>query len=126
MPKPTLKTDCVIRSPQVLDAFITLLRPHLPLDLQKTRITAAELIAVLAYASVNRTSIDAACAELVAMPLANRLWEVLVAALPARSALKSRPTPAPADSGSAAAGTRLACEEYNCWQGVPFALAAVR
>ena len=42
MPRPVLKTNRVIRSPQVLDAFITFLRPRLPLELEHTRITADE------------------------------------------------------------------------------------
>jgi putative transposase len=88
MPKPALKTNRVIRSPQVLDAFITFLRPRLPLDLQHTRITADDLIAVLAYASVNRLSIEAAHAELDHLASANRLREVLAAALPSRPSLQ--------------------------------------
>jgi hypothetical protein len=34
MPKPTLKPNRTIRSEQVLEAFIGVIRPHLPLDLQ--------------------------------------------------------------------------------------------
>ena len=88
MPKPMLKTNRVIRSPQVLDAFITFLRPRLPLDLEHTRITADDLVEVLAYASVNRVSLEAARAELEELPSANRLREVLRAALPARPELQ--------------------------------------
>jgi putative transposase len=88
MPKLVLKTNRVIRSPQVLDAFITFLRPRLPLGLQHTRITADDLMEVLAYASVNRVSIEAAHAELDNLPSANRLREVLVAALPDRPSLQ--------------------------------------
>lgn len=88
MPKPVLKTNRIIRSPQVLDAFISFLRPRLPLDLQHTRITADDLVEVLAYASVNRISIEAAQAELDHLPSANRLREVLAGALPARPQLQ--------------------------------------
>lgn len=88
MPKPMLKTNRVLRSPQVLDAFITFLRPRLPLDLQHTRITADDLVEVLAYASVNRVSVEAAHAELADLPSANRLREVLRAALPDRPLLQ--------------------------------------
>jgi hypothetical protein len=88
MPKPTLKTNRVIRSPQVLDAFITFLRPRLPLDLQNTRITANDLVEILAYASVNRISIDATCQELEGLASGNRVREVLAAALPKRAALQ--------------------------------------
>jgi putative transposase len=65
----------------VLDAFIVIVRPHLPLDLQNTRITAEDILAVLGYASVHCTSIDAACDELKDAPSANRLREVLTEAL---------------------------------------------
>jgi putative transposase len=88
MPKPTLKTNRIIRSPQVLEAFMTFLRPRLPLDLQHTRITADDLVEILAYASVNRASIEAACVELAGVPSANRVREVLAAALPERTALQ--------------------------------------
>ena len=88
MPKPMLKTNRVIRSPQVLDAFITFLRPRLPLDLEHTRITADDPVEVLAYASVNRVSLEAARAELEELPSANRLREVLRAALPERPQLQ--------------------------------------
>ena len=43
MPKPTLKVNRTIRSEQVLEAFIRVIRPHLPLDLQGTRITASDI-----------------------------------------------------------------------------------
>jgi hypothetical protein len=88
MPKPVLKTNRVIRSPQVLDAFITFLRPRLPLELEHTRITADELAEVLAYASVNRVSIEATSVELEHVASANRLREVLAAALPDRITLQ--------------------------------------
>lgn len=72
MPKPTYKTNRIIRSEQVIQAFMSILRRHLPLDLQSTRITADDLIYVLAYASVQRLSIDSACKELEQAPSANR------------------------------------------------------
>ena len=71
-----------------MDAFITFLRPRLPLDLQHTRITADEMGEALAYASVNRMSIEATSAELDNLPSANRLREVLAAALPKRPILQ--------------------------------------
>lgn len=43
MPKPSFRPNRVICAPQVLDAFIAIVRPRLPLDLQKTRITADEI-----------------------------------------------------------------------------------
>lgn len=88
MPKTTIHVNRIIRSPQVLEAFIDVVRPRLPLELQGTRITADDILYVLAYASVHRLSLDAACAELEAAPSANRFREVLGAALPERPVLQ--------------------------------------
>ena len=77
MSKPTIKNNRILRSAQVLNAFMAVVRPYLPLDLQNTRITIEDIIAVLGYASANRISTDAACQELKGAPSANRLREVL-------------------------------------------------
>lgn len=81
MSKLAIKNNPILRSQQVLNALIAIMRPHLPLDLQHTRITAEDIIAVLGYASVHRISIDAACHELKDAPSANRLREVLAKAI---------------------------------------------
>jgi len=86
--KPTVKNNRILRSQQVLSALIAVVRRYLPLDLQNTRITADDIIAVLGYASVHRISTDAACHELEGAPSANRLREVLTAALPDRATLQ--------------------------------------
>lgn len=86
--KPAIKNNRILRSQQVLSALIALVRPYLPLDLQNTRITADDLIAVLGYASANRISTDATCHELKGAPSANRLREVLANALPDRVTLQ--------------------------------------
>lgn len=83
-----LKNNRILQSPQVLNALIAAVRPHLPLDLQNTRIPAEDIIAVLGYASGNRISMDAACQELKEAPSANRLREVLTVALPDRTILQ--------------------------------------
>lgn len=88
MSKPTIKNNRVLRSPQVLNALSAVVRPYLPLDLQNTRITAEDLIAVLGYASAHRISTEAACQELKGAPSANRLREVLAQALPDRATLQ--------------------------------------
>lgn len=75
-------------SEQVLQAFTQVLRRYLPLDLRATRITHADVFAVLSYASVHQTSIESACQELAEAPSGNRLREVLVAALPPRAVLQ--------------------------------------
>lgn len=82
MSKRTIKNNPNLRSQQVLNALIAIVRPYLPLDLRNTRITADDIIAVLGYASVHRISTDAACHELKEAPSANRLREVLAQALP--------------------------------------------
>ena len=86
--KPAIKNNRILRSQQVLNAFITIVRAYLPLDLRNTRITAEDIIAVLGYASVHRVSMDAACHELKEAPSGNRLREVLAQALPDREALQ--------------------------------------
>ena len=85
MPKPTHEVTRTIRSEQVLNAFIKVVRPNLPLDLQKTRITAEDILYALAYADVHRLSIASTCQELRDAPSGNRLREVLVEALPDRA-----------------------------------------
>ena len=86
--KPAVKNNRILRSQQVLSALIAVVRPYLPLDLQNTRITADDIIAILGYASANRISMDAACHELKEAPSANRLREVLAPALPDRATLQ--------------------------------------
>lgn len=76
------------RSEQVFQPLITILRRYLPLDLQNTRITPEEVLAVLSYASVHRTSIEQACQELAGAPSGNRVREVLAPALPVRPVLQ--------------------------------------
>ena len=88
MSKPTEKLNRSIGCKQVFDALMTILMPRLPLALQHTRITAAEVWAVLAYAAVHQTSAEAACGTLAAAPSGNRLREVLMAALPERAVLQ--------------------------------------
>jgi putative transposase len=90
MSKLAVKNNRILRSQQVLNAFIAIVRPYLPLDLQNTRITAEDIIAVLGYASVHRISMDAASHELKEAPSANRLREVLAQALPDRKILQRR------------------------------------
>jgi putative transposase len=80
--KPAIKNNRILRSQQVLNALIAVVRPYLPLELQNTRITAEDILAVLGYTSAHRISLDAACHELKGAPSANRLREVLAQALP--------------------------------------------
>jgi hypothetical protein len=90
MSKPSSKITRTIRSEQVLNAFVEVVRKNLPLDLKNTRITAEDILYVLAYANVHRLSIESACLELQNAPSGNRLREVLVEALPDRVGLQRR------------------------------------
>jgi hypothetical protein len=85
MPKPTNKVTRTIRSEQVLNAFIQVVRRNLSLELKNTRITAEDIIYALAYANVHRLSLASACQELRDAPSGNRLREVLVEAVPDRA-----------------------------------------
>lgn len=88
MSKPATKITRTIRSEQVLNTFVQVVRKNLPLDLKNTRITADDIIYVLAYANVHRLSIASACQELQDAPSGNRLREVLTEALPDRPSLQ--------------------------------------
>ena len=85
MSKPTIKITRTVRSEQVLNAFVQVIRKNMPLDLKKTRITTDDIIYALAYANVHRLSIKSACQELQGAPSGNRLREVLANALPSRA-----------------------------------------
>ena len=88
MSKLAVKNNRILRSQQVLNALIAIVRPRLPLNLQNTRIMAEDIIAVLGYASAHRVSMDAACQELKEAPSANRFREVLAQAWPDRAILQ--------------------------------------
>jgi hypothetical protein len=88
MPKPTGKISRIIRARQVLDALTQLLRRWLPLELQNTRLTTDDLLFILSFACVHRTSLESACTELASAPSSNRLREVLIQALPKRPQLQ--------------------------------------
>ena len=88
MSKPIVKITRTIRSEQVLNAFIDVVRKNVPLNLKNTRITAKDIFYVLAYANVHRLSIESACQELQEAPSGNRLREVLFEALPNRAGMQ--------------------------------------
>jgi putative transposase len=90
MSKLTTKITRTIRSEQVLNAFVEVVRKNLPLKLQNTRITVEDILYVLAYANVHRLSIESACLELQNAPSGNRLREVLAVSLPDRAGLLNR------------------------------------
>jgi putative transposase len=86
--KPAAKINRTIRSEQVLQAFVEVVRKNLPLELKNTRIRSEDIIYALAYANVHRLSIESACQELQGAPSGNRLREVLTEALPDRAGLQ--------------------------------------
>lgn len=77
MSKPTTKITRTIRSEQVLNAFVEVVRKNLPLQLRNTRIAAENILYVLVYANMHRLSMEAACLEWQNAPSGNRLREVL-------------------------------------------------
>ena len=88
MPQPSANFNPLLRSEQILDSFKVVLRAHLPLELQGTRIRADDVWQILCDASVQQTSIEASCQRLAGAPSGNRLREVLLPSLPARAALE--------------------------------------
>jgi putative transposase len=88
MPKPTDKITRTVRSEQVLNAFMQVIRKNLPLDLKNTRITAEDILYALGYDNVHCLSIESACQELQGAPSGNRLREVLAASLPDRAGMQ--------------------------------------
>jgi hypothetical protein len=86
--KPTTKITRTIRSEQVLNAFMQVVRKNLPLALKNTRITAEDIIYALGYANVHRLSIESACQELQGASFGNRLREVLAESLPDRAGMQ--------------------------------------
>ncbi len=88
MTQPRTDFNPLLHDRQILATWRALLQAHLPLALQGTRITADQAWDVLCYASVQRTSIEAACQCLAQAPSGNRLREVLQPALPPRADLQ--------------------------------------
>jgi putative transposase len=90
MPKTIFKPNREIAPAQLVDALTAVMQRSLPLDFQHTRITPEEAWQILAYASVNRQTLDGACAALPEAPSGNRLREVLLPALPSLPKLQGQ------------------------------------
>lgn len=82
------KPNPIIHAPVILASLRKLMQRRLPLRLRNTRLTSDDLITVLGYASLNRTTIESSCHSLESAPSGNRLREVLMAALPTRVVLQ--------------------------------------
>ncbi len=90
MTQPTFKGNREVAPEQLVQGLTHILQKHLPLDLQKTRITPAEAYQVLAYAAVQGTTVESACAALPQAASGNRVREVLLPALPEPRVLQSQ------------------------------------
>lgn len=90
MPKTIFKRNREVAPEQLVKALTEVMQATLPLELHHTRITPEEAWQVLAYASVNRLTLESGCDALPAAPSGNRLREVLLPALPARAELQGR------------------------------------
>lgn len=90
MPKPVFKRNREIAPEQLVKVLTNVMQATLPLELQNTRITPEETWQILAYASVNRLTLESACDAWPTAPSGNRLREVLMPALPARVELQRR------------------------------------
>ncbi len=90
MSRPDSNPRSIVNSMQVVEAFSSIMERWLPLDLKETRIVPADVWHLLAYARARETSLDAAGTELARAPSANRVREVLRAALPSASAVQGQ------------------------------------
>lgn len=88
MPKTVFKRNREAAPEQLVQALMDVMHATVPLKLQGTRITPAEAWQVLAYASVNRLTLESACDALPQAPSGNRLREVLLPALPSGAQLQ--------------------------------------
>lgn len=88
--KPSSQFNRKAQAPQLLDAFVQVVRPHLGLELTGTRISEEDMLYVLGYAALQHNSLEHACLELKRAPSGNRLREVLHASLPEALSLQRR------------------------------------
>lgn len=90
MPKTTFKPNREVAPVQLAQALTSVMQSYLPLEFKHTRITPADAWQILAYASVTRQTVEAACAALPEAPSGNRLREVVLPALPTMPELQRR------------------------------------
>ncbi len=90
MPKTILKPNREVAPVQLAHALTAVMQRYLPLELKQTRISPEDAWQILAYASVTRQTVEAACAALPDAPSGNRLREVLLPALPTLPELQSQ------------------------------------
>jgi IS4 transposase len=88
--RPSSQFNRTVRAPQLLDAFVALVQPHLGLTLTNTYIRETDMLYVLGYAALESCSLEHACLELKRAPSGNRLREVLHDALPDTPTLQRR------------------------------------
>lgn len=90
MPKTIFKPNREVAPLQLANALTTVMQTYLPLEFEHTRISPEDAWQILAYASVTRQTVAAACAALPEAPSGNRLREVLLPALPTLPELQRR------------------------------------
>lgn len=88
--KPSSQFNRKTPVPQLLDAFVQMVRPYLGLELSSTRISETDMLYVLGYAALEHNSLEHACLELKGAPSGNRVREVLHAGLPEAVSLQRR------------------------------------
>ena len=88
--KPSSQFNRKTPVPQLLDAFVQMVRPHLSFELTGTRISETDMLYVLGYAALQHNSLEHACLELKGAPSGNRVREVLHAGLPEAVSLQRR------------------------------------
>ena len=90
MSKPTFKPNREVAPMQLVNALTAVMQRCVPLEFTNTRITPHEAWHVLSYASVNRQTLESACAALPEAPSGNRLREVVMPALPPLAKLQGQ------------------------------------
>ncbi len=90
MSKPTFKPNREVAPMQLVNALTAVMQRCVPLEFTTTRITPQEAWHVLSYASVNRQTLESACAALPEAPSGNRLREVVMPALPPLAKLQGQ------------------------------------
>ena len=71
--RPECQFSRKLQVPQLLDAFVQVVQPHLGLQLAGTRIHEKDMLHVLGYAALQHNSLEHACLELKQAPSGNRL-----------------------------------------------------
>ena len=88
MPNPTTKITRIIRSEQVLKAFMQVVRKHPPLNLKNSHIRAEAIVYALGYANVHCLSTESVRQELKDAPSRNRFRNLPRQLIPFKKAFR--------------------------------------